>query len=333
MHWEKKFCTNCIKKRGGKIMRKKVLSVLVALVFVLGISGLALADTGAFNDFNAQYPATTISGCNVCHPPSGPPTNPYGDDLLANGGSGANIPAATFVAVQGLDSDGDGATNIQEINQGFLPGDPTSTPPATGVTITITSPAGGASIASGSTTTITYTTSAPVDHVKVKYSLDNGLTWANAAGAPGAAVNTFDWNVPAPTKNKTKVLVKVIGFNASNAKVAADTSSAFTIETVTITAPTLNQPVPQGGSFTITWLTNNTSATVDSFQLLYSTNNGTTYKPIFTAPAGTGNPGTYTWNPVAAVPKPKPNSLIKLILKDAAGNKVGTAVSAKFTIQ
>jgi hypothetical protein len=314
-------------------MRKKVLSIVVALVFVLGITGLALANSGALGDFNAQYPGNTLgSSCSICHT-NVPNTNPYGTALVGQGATGDAISAAMFQAVEGVDSDGDGATNIQEINKGFFPGDPTSTPPPSGVTITITAPAGGTVIASGSTTTITYDTTAALASVKVKYSLDNGLTWANAAGAPGTVANTFDWDVPTPTKNKTKVLVKVIGFNASNAKVGSGKSAAFTIETVTITSPTSLDTLTGGGSHTITWLTNNTSAAVDRIKLLYSTNNGTTWKSIVATAAGTGNPGSFIWNPVATVPKLKPNSLIKLILLDAAGNKVGTDVSDKFAIQ
>ena len=311
-------------------MNKKYLSVLIALAFVLGIVGIAYANQGAFNDFNAKYPFNTIAGCTICHTQTGPPTNPYGSALKARGGTANNIPNSVFVAVENLDSDGDGATNIQEINAGFYPGDPTSTPPPV---VDITSPISGDIVPSGALDfPITYSSAANVDSVKVKYSIDNGLTWLPAVEGTGSVLGSFSWDVPTLKKNKTQVRVKVIGFQGT-LKVGADKSAAFTIETVSITAPAPGQVVTAGGPFTITWLTNGTSAAVDSFQLLYSTNNGTTYKPIFTAPAGTGNPGTFTWDPVATVPKAKPNSLIKLILKDATGNKVGTAVSSKFTIQ
>jgi hypothetical protein len=314
-------------------MRKKILSVVVALVFVLGISGLALANNGALGDFNAQYPANTLgSSCSICHT-NAPNTNPYGAALVGQGATGDAIAAAMFQAVETVDSDGDGATNIQEINQGFFPGDPTSTPPPVGVTITITAPVGGAIIASGSTTNITYDAPAEVTSVKVKYSLDNGVTWGIAQEGVGSVLGSFVWTVPTPTKNKTKTLVKVIGFNASNAKVGSGKSAAFTIETVTITAPTSLDTLTGGGSFTINWLTNGTKAPVDRIKLLYSTNNGTTWKLITKTAAGTGNPGTFTWTPVASVPKLKPNSLIKVILMDAAGNTVGSDVSDKFSIQ
>lgn len=315
-------------------MNKKVLSVLVVLVFVLGIAGLATANNGAFNDFNAHYPGKSYNCTTLCHNGNPPALNPYGAALLANGATANSVSAATFTAVEPLDSDGDGFTNGQEINANTYPGNPASHPAVTIGKITITAPAGGAIVPSGSVTTIAYDPPAGVTvaSVKVKYSLDGGLTWANATGVPGVAVNTFDWNVPAPTKNKKNVILKVLGYNASSAKVAAGKSAAFTIETVSITSPTTGNVLPSGGLWTITWLTNGTS-TIDHIQLQYSTNNGTTWKPIATTGAGTGDPGTFSWNPVATVAKAKSSSLIKLILYNAAGNKLGTAVSSKFKIQ
>ena len=54
-------------------MNKKIVSIIVALIFVLGFAGIALANSGAYNAFLAQYPATTLTSCTTCHPPSGPP--------------------------------------------------------------------------------------------------------------------------------------------------------------------------------------------------------------------------------------------------------------------
>ena len=317
-------------------MSKKVVSVLIVLAFVLGMAGLAAANNGAFNSFNTHYPGKSYNCTTLCHNGNPPNMNPYGAALLANGATANSVSAATFTAVEPLDSDGDGFTNLAEITAGTYPGNPASHPAGGVAKITITAPAAGAVVASGSATNINYSVppAAAVTSVSAKYSIDGGLTWPNATELPGSVVGTsFAWSVPEPTKNKKNVMVKLNGFNASNAKVAAGKSAAFTIETVSITAPTQGQVVTGGGPFTITWLTNGTSAAVDHIQLQYSTNNGTNWKQIVTTAAGTGNPGTFNWNPVATVAKAKPNSLIKVILKDAAGNTVGTAVSNKFTIQ
>ena len=74
--------------------------------------------------FKAQYPkAPTLASCILCHqvlPATVNNLNPYGLDYLK-----ANY---SFVAIEGLDSDGDGFTNIVEINVGTWPGDKTSHP-------------------------------------------------------------------------------------------------------------------------------------------------------------------------------------------------------------
>jgi hypothetical protein len=100
-------------------MKKDIFAVLVvALPLVLGFAVIASANNGALADFDAQYPSFGGS-CNVCHT-TGSARNPYGIALANNGGTGNNIPPATFVAVEPLDSDGDGFTNLVEIKPGFF---------------------------------------------------------------------------------------------------------------------------------------------------------------------------------------------------------------------
>ena len=73
----------------------------------------------------AQYPtATNLESCGTCHVSfngSNVATNPYG---AAFGAAFAGDAAAAFVAIEGADSDGDGTSNIDEIDTdaGFFPG-------------------------------------------------------------------------------------------------------------------------------------------------------------------------------------------------------------------
>ena len=88
--------------------------------------GLLLQTTGAgaFPSLNdaviAQYPAATnLETCGTCHASfdgSNASTNPYGAAFATAGFS--------FTAIEGDDSDGDGTSNIDEINSdaGFFPG-------------------------------------------------------------------------------------------------------------------------------------------------------------------------------------------------------------------
>lgn len=104
----------------------------LSLVICL-FSFAAHAGTGCNTIFQTTYPdsATDDGGsCQTCHESAGGGStfNLYGADLLLNGaaGSGFNCTntdfAAALVAVEGFDSDGEGNTNIVEIEAGTQPG-------------------------------------------------------------------------------------------------------------------------------------------------------------------------------------------------------------------
>jgi hypothetical protein len=87
------------------------------------------ANTGDLAWAVAQYPQISnsrINSCSLCHTSSIPSLNPYGAAYLANGRS----PAA-FAPIEALDSDGDGFTNLQEINALTFPGNPADKPTPT----------------------------------------------------------------------------------------------------------------------------------------------------------------------------------------------------------
>jgi ribosomal protein L30E len=305
-------------------MNKKVLFVLAALVLVLGFGGIALANDGALADFNAQYPGKSYS-CSLCHT-SAPTLNPYGADLLANGATGSNINPATFVAVEGLDSDGDGATNLEEITAGTLPGDDTSVPPPPPAAFEVTAPAAAESVPTGAPYNVTWTAATGAASYKVKLSIDNGLTWSTLG--TGLSATTVSWNVPNTIKkNISKAIIKVIAYNATNQKLGVAKSGTFSIDVLTITAPTAGQIVPQNAPFNITWTANGTAVAPDQVVVKYSLNNGTTWKTA----QGTLGASSFSWN-VPAVANPKTKAKVKVILK-AVGNTVARAISDKFTVQ
>ena len=299
-------------------MSKKI-SVLIALTFILGFAGSVLAEQAALNTFNNHY--GTSYSCNLCHKGSPPATNPYGADLALP------VTAQQLIDIENIDSDGDGATNIEEINAGTLPGNRTSKPRPK---ITITAPTAAQVIPSGSAFTITYDAPAQVTSVSVKYSLDAGTTWFSADGAPGALPGSFDWNVPTPVKNSTKALVKVIGFDALDARFAAGTSAQFTIEVVSITLPAPAEIVPKGLPYLVTWATNGTKATVSSAAVSYTFGSSGIWKPA------NGTPGvdpltSFNWT----VPSPAKgkNAKLRVVLKDEFGAIVARAVSETFRVQ
>jgi hypothetical protein len=91
---------------------------------------LVAANSGDLSNAVSKYPAingTRLDACVLCHTTSqGPVLNPYGADYLS---SGRNVAALT--AIETLDSDKDGFTNLVEIQALSFPGNPADVPQAT----------------------------------------------------------------------------------------------------------------------------------------------------------------------------------------------------------
>jgi hypothetical protein len=108
-----------------KLSRRSII-IFLAIVCVAGI---AYAKPTYWSQFNALYGTSggsdyqsVLGSCLTCHT-SGSTRNVYGIDFR-----NANH---DFAAIEGLDSDGDGFTNIEEINAGTFPGDSASHPETT----------------------------------------------------------------------------------------------------------------------------------------------------------------------------------------------------------
>jgi hypothetical protein len=97
--------------------------LLVALVAPAG----AHARSTYLSSFNSRYGTATtrLDSCNTCHGSSTQTFNPYGADVLAGMGSGI---ANALSNVESTDSDGDGFTNLTEIQALTFPGNATDKP-------------------------------------------------------------------------------------------------------------------------------------------------------------------------------------------------------------
>jgi hypothetical protein len=103
------------------------------------------------NSVRAKYPQilnTKLNSCTLCHT-SAPAVNSYG---RAYDTAGRNN--AAYGVIEGLDSDGDGFTNLAEINAGAFPGNASDSPSQTTTTTTTT-------VTSTTTSTSTTTTTLP----------------------------------------------------------------------------------------------------------------------------------------------------------------------------
>jgi Leucine-rich repeat (LRR) protein len=152
--------------------------------------------------------------------------------------------------------------------------------------ITITSPNGGESWAVGSTQTITWNSTGNLGDLRIRYSVDNGVTWitiAEISTNPGS----YTWVVPDAPSETCLVRIREIG------QYVVDNSDAvFTIYTphsITITSPNGGENWTAGTTRTITW---NSTGNLGDLRIRYSTDNGVTWTTIAVV---SNNPGSYSW--------------------------------------
>lgn len=97
----------------------------IALVAMLLLAPQVMARQSYLSTFETTYPAAAgsrIDACNLCHnsPEGGDSRNPYGSSYASSG--------RNFAAIENIDSDKDGWTNLQEIKSLTFPGDSTDHP-------------------------------------------------------------------------------------------------------------------------------------------------------------------------------------------------------------
>lgn len=99
---------------------------MLAVVFLGGVAYATMPWMKAFRDTYKPKAGTELAraGCAMCHvKKNGEGLNPYGKALARK-----PVNAASLKAIEKLDSDKDGVTNIAEIKAGTNPGDPKSKP-------------------------------------------------------------------------------------------------------------------------------------------------------------------------------------------------------------
>ena len=218
-----------VKTNGKRSTKKGLFAIGLAIAMVVGAFGLSFGNSGYYNAFGTQYgtAVTNAFGCGVCH--TSPPTlNPYGNDFF-----NSNF---NFSAIEALDSDGDGFTNIAEINAVTNPGSAASHPV---VVIDTTPPVvtGFVIPSSSASLTVAVTSLTATDASGVTGYMVTTTSTVPAASAAG-------WSAAAPTSYV---------FSSAGAKTlyawakdAAGNVSVPVSATTTITLPDTTPPVVTG---------------------------------------------------------------------------------------
>lgn len=158
------------------------------------------------------------------------------------------------------------------------------------------------------------------------YSMNRGVTWTLIkSGVQGAT--SFPWQIPTPTVNMSSCMFRMVAFNGSKVNVGGDRSE-FKIKIVRVLAPNGNEELISNrpSPCTISWEKFQTKRPVANIALYYTRNHGDTWKPIITLPAGQTS---YDW-PVPPVPRSSSYCKVKVVLKDAKGNSLGSDASDGF---
>jgi hypothetical protein len=194
--------------------------------------------------------------------------------------------------------------------------------PATVVnSVTVTAPNGGESLAGGTSTTITWTSTGSIANVSLEYSLDGGSTWTTiTSSTPNDGSQA--WTVPSSATTQGRVRVA----DAANAATNDISNSNFTItvtpsNSVTVTAPNGGENFTGGTSTNITWTSTGSIANVS---LEYSLDGGSTWTTITSS---TPNDGSQAWTvPSSATTQGR------VRVADAANAATNDISNANFTI-
>jgi Bacterial Ig-like domain len=227
-----------------------LFSAVFAIAVVLAVGGTAFAVTSYLNSFNSTYgtSGTRLDTCGLCHinPNGGGAVNNFGSDY-ASGGHNFNA------ALEALDSDGDGFSNIDEINALTFPGDASDFPAAgdtTPPTVTSTAPDNNAT-GVVVTATISATFDEPIDPASVDGFVTDGVD--NVVGTLSVVGSTATFTPDAPLADNTvytATLTTAVMDLAGN-PLAADYIWSFTTEVASNPPPSTSSSDGGGGGCSV----------------------------------------------------------------------------------
>jgi len=179
------------------------------------VSSASSGDLSSAISVYSSINGTVLDDCALCHT-SAPALNSYGTDYLNNGrNSGA------FTTIEGLDSDGDGFTNLAEINGLTFPGDAADFPVAS--TSTYTPSPTNTPAPTNTNTPVPTNTNTPV-----------ASNTPTATSVPGSTNTPTPTGTNTPVASNTPTPTAVFTATATNLPNSAYVTISFTSSSVVI---------------------------------------------------------------------------------------------------
>jgi serine protease AprX len=181
--------------------------------------------------------------------------------------------------------------------------------------LTLLSPNGGEVLHAGDYYEIKWGGSEKTIYYTIQFSKNGGYTWHNIAQY--ITSNSFLWKVPTDKYNRSKCLIKVLGFDFRKILIESDESNGyFTIIIAKIITPLDFDTVLNNNNYLITWQTYETIDVPNKTLIYFTRDSGLTWRLITVLD---GNPGSYLWFTFA---KPSRKCYIKIVFKGSKNNTI-----------
>ncbi|MDQ1352871.1 MAG: hypothetical protein QG657_3177 [Acidobacteriota bacterium] len=152
----------------------------------------------------------------------------------------------------------------------------------------VASPNGGERLMVGSIHEITWAHTGTIENVKIEYSIDGGMVWADII-ASMSNDGSFDWQVPDMPSDNCLVRISETDGEPSDVSDAAFSIAFPSTDSIKVTSPNGGESLAAGSTHKITW---SSTGGIQKVIIEYSFNGGTSWNNIVMSSA---NDGSYEW--------------------------------------
>lgn len=178
------------------------------------------------------------------------------------------------------------------------------------------SPNGGEYLNSGANFELKWAGTVDTEFYTIQLSKNGGFSWTTIAKYVNGY--SYNWLVPSDIYNRTKCLIRVLGYNSKKRLIAKDVSDLpFSINISKINVPVSGDVIANGNLLRIEWETYQLLREVVKVELYFSSNNGFSWKKIGEI---SGNPGFFDWNVMGVISS---KCYFKIIFKDMNNRTIG----------